>query len=62
MSIFLKKIIIENSFRTIISDYEDNDVYEIKPRYVNDSEYRREKQMWNKFQEDYFEKENEFIK
>lgn len=62
MSMIFKKIIIENSFRCVISNYKDEDVPKIKPRYVSLGEFLREKEMWKNFQNDYLEKESEYIK
>ena len=61
-SLLFKKIIVEHSHRKVISTYADKDAVIIKPRYVNESEYQREKKMWNDFQKDYLEKEIDYIR
>ena len=61
-SLLFKKMIIEHSYRKIISNFADKDVVKIKQRYVSESEFKREKKMWEDFQKDYLEKESEFIK
>ena len=55
-------MIVEHSHRKVISTYADKDVVIIKPRYVNESEYQREKKMWKDFQKDYLEKEIDYIR
>ncbi len=62
MSLILKKLIIEHSYRKIISNFKDPEIEKIKPRYVNLEEFKREKEMWENFQKDYLEKESEYIK
>lgn len=61
-SLFFKRIIVEHSFRKVISNFEDDEVVKIKARYVDNNEFKREKKMWEDFQKDYLEKEAEFIK
>lgn len=61
-SLFLKKIIVEHSFRKIISNIKDEEVIKFKSRYVSESEFKKEKKMWEDFQKNYLEKESEFIK
>ena len=62
MSLILKKIIIEHSYRIVISNFKDDYVETIRTRFVNKDEYLREKKMWEDFQKDYLEKEAEYIK
>lgn len=62
MSLILKKIIVEHSYRKVISNFQDNEVEKIKSRYVNEKEFIREKKMWEDFQKEYLEKESEYIK
>lgn len=61
-SLLFKKMIVEHSHRKVISTYADKDFVIIKPRYVNESEYQREKKMWKDFQKDYLEKEIDYIR
>lgn len=61
-SLFFKKIIVEHSFRKVISNFEDDEVIKIKARYVDENEYKREKKMWEDFQKDYLEKEKDYIR
>lgn len=61
-SVMLKKMIVEHSFRKIISNFEDDEIKSLKPRFVDDSEFKRELQMWKDFQENYIKKEIEYIK
>lgn len=62
MSLILKKIIIEHSYRKIISNFKDPEIEKIKPRYINLKEFKREKKMWDNFQKNYLEKESEYIR
>mgnify|MGYP004464070521 CR=1 FL=1 len=62
MSLLLKKIIVEHSYRKVISNFKDEDVIKIKPRIVSETEFRIEKQMWPDFQKNYLEKEAGYIK
>ena len=62
MSIIFKRIIVEHSFRCVISNFEDNDIPKIKSRYVNLYEFKREKEMWANFQKEYIQTESEYIK
>ena len=57
-----KKMIVEHSFRKVISNYEDDEIKFLKPRFVDDLEFKRELQMWKDFQENYIKKEIEYIK
>lgn len=61
-SIMLKKMIVEHSFRKVISNFEDDEIKSLKLRFVNDLEFERELQMWKDFQENYIKKEIEYIK
>ena len=40
----------------------DKDVVRIKQRYVSESEYKKEKKMWEDFQKNYLEKERDYIR
>lgn len=62
MSLIFKRIIVEHSFRCVISNFEDNDIPKIKSRYVNLDEFKREKEMWVNFQKEYIQTESEYIK
>lgn len=62
MSLVFKKIIVEHSFRYVISNSEDNEIPKIKSRYVNLYEFNREKEMWKVFQKAYIQTEAEYIK
>lgn len=62
MSLLLKKMIVEHSHRKVISKFKDDDVTKIKPRYINEIEFKREKKMWEDFQKNYLEKEIDYIK
>ena len=55
-------MIVEHSHRKVISKFKDDDVTKIKPRYINEIEFKREKKMWEDFQKNYLEKEIDYIK
>lgn len=61
MSLLLKKIIVEHSYRKIISNFKDEEVIKMKPRIVSETEFKIEKQMWVDFQKNYLEKEADYI-
>ena len=61
-SLLLKKMIIEHSYRKVISNFVDKDVVRIKQRYVSEGEYKKEKKMWEDFQKNYLEKERDYIR
>ncbi|MDD3241855.1 MAG: DUF4238 domain-containing protein [Bacilli bacterium] len=62
MSLVFKKIIVEHSYRKVISNFKDEEITKIKPRHIDLKEFIREKEMWDNFQKDYLEKESEYIK
>ena len=62
MSIMIKKMIVEHSFRKVVSQHEDDEVKLYKSRTIDESEYKREVQMWKDFQDNYIKKECEYIK
>lgn len=61
-SLLFKKMIIEHSYRKVISNFVDKDVVRIKQRYVSEGEYKKEKKMWEDFQKNYLEKERDYIR
>ncbi|MFV0249758.1 MAG: DUF4238 domain-containing protein [Bacilli bacterium] len=62
MSLIFKKIIVENSYKCIISNFNDDEIPKIKPRVVDLNIFLEEKEKWKDFQKNYIEKESEFIK
>lgn len=61
-SLMLKKMIIEHSHRNIISNFKDEEIEKIKPRFVSEEEFKKEKKMWEDFQKNYLEKEIDYIR
>ncbi|KWW35852.1 MAG: hypothetical protein F083_2390 [bacterium F083] len=62
MSEFFKKVIVENAYKTVISQDVDNSIPLIRARVVDNKEYQSEKNMWSDFQKSYLEKEAPFIR
>ena len=60
-SVFLKKIIVQNSYRKVFSSTEDDIVTCIKSRCVNLNKFREEKEFWLYVHENYLEKETAYI-
>lgn len=57
-----KKMIIEHAHMQIISSYEDVEVQNIRKRVVDCEEFKKEKEKWKKFQENYLKDESRYIK
>lgn len=61
-SILLKKLIIKNAYRKVVSSCEDSEVKKTIPRIVNKELFYNEKEMWAYFQKQYIEKESAYIR
>ena len=59
---WIKKFILENAYKTIISEEPDPDVPKIRPRCVSKEVYLEEKEKWENFQKNYIEEETKYIR
>ena len=62
LSAFCKKEIVENAYKIVISNNEDNHVPIIRPRCVSEELFIKELKMWNDMQKGYMEEEVPFLK
>lgn len=53
----LKKLIVEHAFREIYSNYQDDDIPQIRPRIVDTNLYKEEQESVNNWYDTYLEKE-----
>ena len=62
LSEFLKRIIIENAYKYIISNTKDLEIPLIRNRVVDEQSFLQEKKSWTNFQKTYLEEESKYLK
>ncbi len=62
LSAFCKKVIVENAYKIVISNNEDEHVPIIRPRCVNEEIFIKELKMWRDMQKEYVEEEIPFLR
>lgn len=62
MSEFIKKVVVENAYKIVISKEQDMEIPILRERTINKDLFLSERKSWDTFQQNYIEEESKYIR